>query len=70
MTKTKEELSALKQEYKTLTEKLKSLSEEELKQVTGGDALGLGYYEPSTGGGSCYIPSERSLLDLEQNNNK
>ena len=32
----KEELDALKQQYETLSNKLKNLSEEELKQVTGG----------------------------------
>ena len=36
MTKTKEELIVLKSEYETLTSKLKELSEEELKVVTGG----------------------------------
>lgn len=36
MTKTKEELNSLKQEYKTLTSKLNELSEEELNMVTGG----------------------------------
>ena len=34
--KTKEELSALKEEVKTLNKKLAELSEDELKQVTGG----------------------------------
>ncbi len=34
--KTKEELKALKEEYRTLTAKLQELTEEELKLVTGG----------------------------------
>ena len=36
MAKTKEELNQLKQEYETLTNKLKELSEDELMIVTGG----------------------------------
>lgn len=38
MGKTKEELEQLRQEYKALTEKFKELSEDELKEVTGGDS--------------------------------
>ena len=34
--KTKDELDELKIEYKSLNEKLKELSDDELKQVTGG----------------------------------
>ena len=45
--KTKEELNALKEEVETLNKKLAELTEEELKQVTGGgDGL------PWTDGGS------------------
>ena len=36
MAKTKEELIALKQEYESLNSKLNELSDDELKQVTGG----------------------------------
>ena len=36
MTKTQEELNQLKDEYETLTNKLKELTEDELKQVVGG----------------------------------
>ena len=36
MKKTKEELNALKEEVEALDEKLRELTEEELKQVTGG----------------------------------
>ena len=36
--KTAEELNALKEEFKTLTAKLAELSEEELSEVTGGNA--------------------------------
>ena len=38
MAKTKEELSTLKQEYETLTNKLKELNDDELMQITGGIA--------------------------------
>lgn len=37
MDKTKEELNALKQEFESLTNKLKELTDDELMQVTGGD---------------------------------
>ena len=36
MSKTKEELELLKQEYKSLNDKLLELSDEELRLVTGG----------------------------------
>ncbi|MBQ0036895.1 MAG: bacteriocin [Firmicutes bacterium] len=36
MAKTQEELNQLKEEYETLTNKLKELTEDELKQVAGG----------------------------------
>ena len=38
MAKTKEELNELKNEYETLNNKLKELTEEELSEVTGGNA--------------------------------
>ena len=37
--KTKEELAVLKEEYKTLNRKLAELTDEELYQVTGGNAF-------------------------------
>lgn len=37
MAKTNEELNKLKEEYETLTSKLKELNEDELMEVTGGD---------------------------------
>ena len=37
--KTKEELTALKEEVETLNKKLAELTEEELKQVTGGEIV-------------------------------
>lgn len=37
MAKTKEELENLKKEYESLTSKLNELTEEELKEVTGGN---------------------------------
>ena len=39
MAKTQEELTQLKTEYETLNNKIMNLSDEELKQVTGGDAI-------------------------------
>ena len=39
MTKTKEELNALKEEFETLNKKLVELTEEELSQVMGGKTL-------------------------------
>lgn len=37
MAKTKEELTQLKQEYKTLTNKLKELSDDEIGKIVGGE---------------------------------
>ena len=37
--KTKEELNALKEEVETVSKKLHELTEEELGQVTGGEAM-------------------------------
>lgn len=51
--KTKEELSALKNEVETLNKKLAELSEEELEQVTGGsipNIPGLGFGIEDRGG--------------------
>lgn len=39
MTKTKEELIQIKQEFETLITNLKDLTEDELKQVTGGSLI-------------------------------
>lgn len=44
--KTKEELTALKEEVETLSRKLRELTPEELKQVTGGSGK-VPLYEPS-----------------------
>ena len=41
MSKTKEELKALKEEIEAVNKKLAELSEEELKTVTGGDDVAL-----------------------------
>lgn len=42
--KTQEELNALKEEIEALNRKLAELTEEELKQVTGGIASGRDYW--------------------------
>ena len=42
MSKTKEELNALKKELEDLNEKCRELTEEELEQVTGGLVPGIG----------------------------
>ena len=44
--KTKEELNALKEEVETVSKKLHELTEEELKQVSGGKTLGIKQTEP------------------------
>ena len=50
MPKTKEELTQLKNEYETLNKKLKELTDEELKEVTGGNQNPTPLTnEPSTG---------------------
>ena len=51
MTKTKEELNELKNEYETLNNKLKELSEDELSIVTGGNNL----FVPGYKGLACPI---------------
>ena len=43
--KTKEELNALKEQVETLNKKLAELTEEELKQVTGGQMIGEKEFE-------------------------
>ena len=40
MSKTKEELNALKEEVETMSKKLHELTDEELEQVTGGQQFG------------------------------
>lgn len=60
MSKTKEELNALKENLESLSAKLQELTPEELKQVTGGlaegiepgDIVGIGYQ--ATGGAFIY----------------
>ena len=44
--KTKEELNALKEEVETLSKKLAELTEEELKEVTGGFGVSVQHYVP------------------------
>ena len=53
--KTKEELSALKEEVETLNKKLHELTDEELEQVTGGQYSGTTYGGSTTyGSGITY----------------
>ena len=47
MSKTKEELNALKKELEDLNEKCRELTEEELEQVTGGNTLNRPATPPS-----------------------
>ena len=54
MSKSKEELNALKEEVEAVNEKLRELTEEELEQVTGG-------YPPVKTGGLYTIISQLSL---------
>ena len=56
--KTKEELNALKEEVETLNKKLHELTEEELAQVSGGEAIKAPLNMtkcPFCGGGITYI---------------
>ena len=46
--KTKEELNALKEEVETLNNKLKELTDDELKEVTGGTNVGWDWLYEST----------------------
>ena len=54
MSKSKEELNALKEEVEAVNEKLQELTPEELEQVTGG-------YPPFKAGGLYTIISQLSL---------
>ena len=55
MAKTQEELTQLKKEYETLNNKLKELTEDELRLVTGGSSLGQTDcdYQPFIQEGNC-----------------
>lgn len=49
--KTQEELTQLKHEYETLNNKLKDLTEDELKEVTGGNSWSDYYGDEGKDGG-------------------
>ena len=51
--KTKEELNALKEEVETVNKKLHELTEEELKNVSGGDCASYGGYSSILGPAIC-----------------
>ena len=68
MSKTQEELNTLKQEYESLTKKLKELNEDELKQVTGGeDIIGLEAIGPAPffSSASGNIENDRIMRDAK-----
>ncbi|MBQ0035700.1 MAG: bacteriocin [Firmicutes bacterium] len=58
MAKTKEELSQIKKEFETLTTKLKELSEDELKMITGGEHGGI-----KPGGSHVLLEAEEFALE-------
>ena len=58
--KTKEELNALKNEFEALNEKLAELSEDELKQISGGFAMKDGNYWLSMG--DCFMVTDMLVV--------
>ena len=76
--KTQEELIALKKEYEALNAKLKELTEEELKEVTGGMRTGgdiyIGWFSKSNDKGEEFNMTKEELTALkkeyEEFNNK
>ena len=60
MAKTKEELDQLKQECESLVSKLKELTDDELKQVTGGRAV-----DPCVSGGIGVALMAVALSDVD-----
>ena len=59
MSKTQEELNTLKVEYEILNNKLKELTEDELKLVTGG-----GYQQPIFWGATWILAEEAKKNDI------
>lgn len=60
--KTKEELNSLKTEYESLNSKLKELSDDELKQVTGGSYLGTSDFMRHTEGGWYRFSQDKTYI--------
>lgn len=56
MAKTKEELDELKKDYEELANKLKDLSEDELKEVCGGDGVNIW----------DVAPKKKDIFDLDK----
>ena len=68
MAKTQEELNLLKIEYETVTNKLKELNEDELKQITGGEditGLDANRSNPLFSSTSVNIENDRMMRDAK-----
>ena len=59
MAKTQEELKQIKLEFETLTNKLKELSIDELKQVTGGAINSINYAEGAYNPGVILVTTDK-----------
>ena len=75
MKKTKEELNTLKQEYETLNNKLQELTEDELKEVSGGTNLaniigGIATINTAQVIIGSALSKKDNIVDKEKNNTK